>query len=153
MARPQRLSRASPLSPMPAPLLSPTPVLFSMLAASSNAAHHHHRHKAATRPNAQCLLLTPSRARVGRPERRLPVFVTLDRQVSESTSSSPASLGSPWCRGGPRTGHSGIPEISGRVVRVLNNSGIQEANPNSTRFFRVPENSSIKKTGSGSGSL
>jgi hypothetical protein len=52
-----------------------------------------------------------------------------------------------------RTGHSGIPEISGRVVRVLNNSGIQEANPNSTRNFRVPKNSGIKKTGSGSGSL
>jgi hypothetical protein len=44
-----------------------------------------------------------------------------------------------------RTGHSGIPKISGRVVRVLNNSGIQEVNPNSTRFFRVPENSGIKK--------
>jgi hypothetical protein len=52
-----------------------------------------------------------------------------------------------------RTGHSGIPEISGWAVRVLNNSGIQEANPNSTRFFRVPENSDIKKTGSGSGNL
>ena len=64
------------------------------------------------------------------------------------TSASPLSP-----RPAGRTGHSGIPEISGRVVRVLNNSGIQEANPNSTRFVRVPENSGIKKTGSGSGSL
>jgi hypothetical protein len=44
-----------------------------------------------------------------------------------------------------RTGHSGIPKILGWVVRVSNNSSIQQANPNSTRFFRVPKKSGTKK--------
>jgi hypothetical protein len=50
-----------------------------------------------------------------------------------------------------RTGHSGIPENSGLIVRVLINSGIEQANPNSTRIFRVPENSGSPKIGFGFG--
>ena len=52
---------------------------------------------------------------------------------------------------GLRTGHSGIPENSGLIVRVLINSGIEQANPNSTRIFRVPENSGSPKIGFGFG--
>jgi hypothetical protein len=53
--------------------------------------------------------------------------------------------------GAPRTGHSGIPENSGRVFRVLKKSGIEQSNPNSTRFCRVPENSGTQKIGFGFG--
>jgi hypothetical protein len=50
-----------------------------------------------------------------------------------------------------RAGRSGIPENSGRVVRVFKNSGIQQLNPNSTRYYLIPEISGTRNFGFGFG--
>jgi hypothetical protein len=80
-------------------------------------------------------------------------FEELNQYLIDLTTLTPPAPGAPLLLYVARTGHSGIPENSGRNFWVLKNSGIQQSNPNLTRFFGYPKIRVLKKSGSGSGNL